>query len=223
MTPQPSAELEKLKSLITSKDPVRWLFAGDSITHGALHTFGARDYTEHFSERIRYELGRSRDHVIKTGASGWRVTQLAADVEWGVLQYRPHGLSINFGMNDCLAGAAGIPAFKEAYLKVIAEARAKCGAAIIVHVPNAILPNDAARFANLPAYSDAVREVAATTGCVAIDHPEEWRGRVLMYRMSDAIHPNDVGHREMAFSMFRLLGLFDPEKSDVCRLFVPRT
>jgi acyl-CoA thioesterase-1 len=223
MTPQQSAELAKIKSLLAGNEPIRWLFAGDSITHGALHTWGARDYTEHFSERVRFEMQRGRDHVIKTGISGWRVTGLAADLEWGVLQYRPHVVSINFGMNDCTGGAAALEAFGEAYLDVINKTRAHCGAAFIVHVPNAIFPEDKARFENLPAYSETVREVAAETGAALIDHPAEWREKILWYRMNDAIHPNDVGHREMAFSMFRLLGIFDAEKSEVCRLFVPAT
>ena len=48
-------------------EPLRWVFAGDSITHGALHTMGWRDYTELFSERLRHELKRPRDCVVKTG------------------------------------------------------------------------------------------------------------------------------------------------------------
>ena len=222
MTTAQTAELDKIKKLLVGPDPIRWVFSGDSITHGALHTFGARDYTEHFSERIRFELGRARDHVIKTGCSGWRVTQLAADIEWGLLQYRPQVVSINFGMNDCALGTAGLPAFREAYLKVIATAREKCGSAFILHVPNSIFSQDVARFPNLPAYCEVVREIASQTGTVLIDHPADWHGKYLWYRVSDAIHPNDIGHREMAFSMFRTLGIFDAEKSDVCRLFVPR-
>ncbi len=63
--------LEQIKKRMQSSVPMKWLFTGDSITHGALHTWGYRDYTEHFSERLRYEIGRPRDIVIKTGISGW--------------------------------------------------------------------------------------------------------------------------------------------------------
>ena len=40
-----------------------WLFTGDSVTAGDQHTYGRRDYTELFAERIRYELGRISDTV----------------------------------------------------------------------------------------------------------------------------------------------------------------
>ena len=46
-----------LGDLISRKEPVRWLFAGDSITQGARHTRGHRDYTQLFKERVG-ELAR---------------------------------------------------------------------------------------------------------------------------------------------------------------------
>jgi len=33
------------RSFLGSDKPAVWLFVGDSITQGALHTFGLRDYT----------------------------------------------------------------------------------------------------------------------------------------------------------------------------------
>jgi len=62
--------MERIKQLLQSDQPLKWLFYGDSITHGALHTFGWRDYTEHFTERVRFEMNRRRDIVIKTAFSG---------------------------------------------------------------------------------------------------------------------------------------------------------
>lgn len=45
--------MERVRQLLQSEQPVKWLFYGDSITHGALHTFGYRDYA-----RLLYdELG----------------------------------------------------------------------------------------------------------------------------------------------------------------------
>src|SRR5580765_4964844 len=90
---------QMIEGLMRSPEPIRWVFAGDSITHGALHTFGWRDYTELFAERVRWELGRMRDVVIKTGVSGWRVPDLKGDLTWSVLQHRPQVLSIALGMN----------------------------------------------------------------------------------------------------------------------------
>ncbi|HEU5326569.1 MAG TPA: hypothetical protein VFU78_00670, partial [Thermomicrobiales bacterium] len=47
-----------VRALLQGVEPVRWVFAGDSITHGAAHTIGWRDYTELFGERVRWELRR---------------------------------------------------------------------------------------------------------------------------------------------------------------------
>jgi lysophospholipase L1-like esterase len=109
-TIEPSRNI--IAQLLSRNDPIRWVFAGDSITHGALHTMGWRDYTELFSERVRWELGRMRDVLIKTGVSGWRVENLTADWEWSVSQHRPHVLSVALGTNDCASGAAGLDTFK---------------------------------------------------------------------------------------------------------------
>jgi hypothetical protein len=70
--------MEKIKALIGGREPVRWVFSGDSITHGALHTFGLRDYTELFSERVRFEMGRGLDVVMKTAISGKPSTPVAS-------------------------------------------------------------------------------------------------------------------------------------------------
>ena len=65
-TPKPApataaGELRDLRVLTTlladKKQPITWLFTGDSITHVAKHTGGYRSYPELFSERIRWELG----------------------------------------------------------------------------------------------------------------------------------------------------------------------
>src|SRR5437763_1523904 len=79
---------------------VKWVFAGDSITHGALHSFGYRDYVEHFAERLRFEMHRTGDLVIKTASDGWRTKNLIDDLDASVLQFSPQVVSIHLGMND---------------------------------------------------------------------------------------------------------------------------
>ena len=37
--------MKDVKELLNEDRPVTWLSAGDSITHGAVHTLGWRDYT----------------------------------------------------------------------------------------------------------------------------------------------------------------------------------
>lgn len=213
-----------IADLIRSELPTRWVFTGDSITHGALHTLGFRDYPELISERLRYEMRRGRDMVLKTGISGWTISQILGDIEWNILQFRPNLLSINVGMNDCVRIAGGVAEFKRDYHAVIDKARKTCGCAVVLHTPNAIGSWDPARFAALPAYAQAVREVAAESGAVLVDHFEIWKKADAAARMylwlSDAIHPNNFGHVAMAHETLRVLGMWDPG-SFVCRLYVP--
>jgi hypothetical protein len=35
-----------LDRLLSQPDPIRWIFAGDSITQGVVYTAGWRDYTD---------------------------------------------------------------------------------------------------------------------------------------------------------------------------------
>lgn len=218
------SSLEIIKNALAGPDPVKWLFTGDSITHGAFHTLGHRDYTEHFAERVRWELRRVRDGVIKSAVNGWRITDLAADLEWNVLQYRPQIVSLNFGMNDCTAGTEGLAAFKEGYHDVLRRISLETDAAIILHTPPGLLPLAPIRQDHIHRYAEVVREIASETGAVLVDHLANWedasKREMMVYWQSDAFHPNEYGHRAMAHLLFEKLGVFDAQ-SAVCRLFVP--
>ena len=218
--------VESIRALLDRPTPVRWVFAGDSITHGAAHTVGWRDYTELFSERIRWELGRTRDIVIKTGISGWTVEDLIADLEWNVLQFRPECVSLMFGLNDCLKGPDGIDRFRETYTRIIETIRAETGAEILMHTPNWLLPTDrAARVEFLPMYREAVLEIAKVTCAACVDHFPIWAAAEpsggMHHWLAHGCHPNEYGHRVLVHTIFRELGIWD-EKSWTCQLNVPR-
>ena len=124
--------MSAIQQLLQRDTPVKWLFTGDSITHGAKHTIGWRDYVELFSERVRWELGRGRDVVIKTGISGWTIEKIAEDLDWNVLQFQPDCVSIMVGMNDCPQGPAGLDRFRETYLATIDRIRSATGAELML-------------------------------------------------------------------------------------------
>jgi lysophospholipase L1-like esterase len=203
---------DAIASLLSRPDPIRWVFAGDSITHGSVHTFGCRDYTELFSERVRTELRRLRDVVIKTGVGGWTVSDLSADLEWSILQHRPAVLSIGVGMNDCKAGAEAADSFRENLVKLIADVRAVLpDVALILHTPPRILQLDGLRAPHLAAFAERICDAAEQTNAVLVDHFAAWRScwedGTLIYRLSDAIHPNHFGHRILANQLLTSIGL----------------
>ena len=217
--------MEAIRALLDLPTPVRWVFAGDSITHGAAHTVGWRDYTELFSERVRWELGRPRDIVIKTGVSGWTVDDLATDLEWNVLQFRPECVSLMFGLNDCLKGADGLDRFQETYTHIIAQIRNETSAAVLLHTPNWMLSTDRApRLENLPRYREVILEVAEATATPCIDHFPIWAAAEpsggMHHWLAHGCHPNEYGHRVLAHTLFRALEIWD-ERSWTCQLTVP--
>ncbi len=220
--PVAATQLEEIKKCLTAPEPVLWLFTGDSITHGALHTYGARSYPEHFAERVRWEMGRYRDVVINTGISGDTVPGLLADVEHRVLRFRPQVISIMMGMNDAAAGGEGQKAFRDGYLSLLERIRRDSASPIVLHTPNPVTEYERIR-QHLPAYADIVRSIARETGSVLVDHQKLWTQREtpLTSLLDDGtVHPNAFGHVLLAHRLFATLGIFDPQ-SPTCRLFVP--
>ncbi len=226
VTPEPQDNLARIQALLEGNQSVKWVFAGDSITHGARHTSGWRDYPQLFEERLRYEMGKERNLIIRTATSGWTVEALSQDLDWRVLQFAPQVASFHFGMNDCKGGPDAIPRFRELYLDVVRRVREACGAVILIQTPNPVLPNsETQRGPYIEGYVAAIRELAAETGAILIDHyaacMEYAQKSQLYYLMNDPLHPNEYGHRFKAQLLFKALGIYDPE-SEVCRLFVPR-
>jgi acyl-CoA thioesterase I len=224
-TAQPD-DLARIHAFLEGNQAVKWVFAGDSITHGARHLNGWRDYPQLFEERLRYEMGKERNLVIRTATSGWTIDRLSQDLEWRVLQFSPQVASFHFGMNDCPAGTDALPHFRETYTAVIKTVREACGSAILIHTPNPVLPNSETRRAPyIDAYVAAIREIAAETNAILVDHyaafTEYSQNSQIYYLMNDPLHPNEYGHRFKAQLLFKTLGVYDPE-SAVCRLFIPR-
>ena len=227
-------DIDKIVNLLSGKSPVRWVFTGDSITHGGLHLAGWRDYVQLFEERVRWELGPTRrnDVVIKTAVSGWTIYNIASDLESNVLLFSPKVVSINVGMNDCVLSMKGLKTadqFRKKYLEVISRIRQETSAAIILHTPNRMLfasnCSDVIIRKHLPEYVEVIREVARDTGAVLIDHYKHWEpyenSETSRYWLSDEIHPNYLGHRVMADLVFHELGIWD-DNSFTCRLPVTR-
>lgn len=217
-----SPAAQRIAQRLQDPEPLRWVFAGDSITHGAAHTHGYRDYTEHFSERLRWELWRKRDCVIKTGVSSWKITDVLEDLAWSISSHRPHIVSLNFGMNDCTLKAEGRDLFLSSYREVLRQIREECGAEMILHVPNGTLSVAANYHPYLPAYQEAVRSLASENDVVLVDHGARWAEapETMIFWMADGIHPNEYGHRVMARMLMQSLGI-DDANSPTCRLFVP--
>lgn len=91
---------EKLADKVKGEEPLTWLFAGDSITHGLVHTRGYDSVAQIFEKYVREDLGRTDDIVINTGVSSTDSTWLLENIETRVTKYKPDVVAVMIGTND---------------------------------------------------------------------------------------------------------------------------
>jgi lysophospholipase L1-like esterase len=219
--------MHRIQALLQG-DPVKWLFLGDSITHGVVHTFGARDYSQHFAERVRFELLRTQDIVLNTAISGDNTRQLLQSFDWRVGQFTPDAVFLMIGMNDCYWGEPYHVAADEfrANLRELCRRISEFGVPVLQTTCPILAPLSPEREERFDAYMEIIREVATERSVPLIDHTRFWRESAktdsnrLQFWMSNAFHPNGWGHQAFADLIFRELGIFDPQ-SLTCRLFRP--
>ncbi len=216
--------MERVKKLLKGEKPLTWVFYGDSITHGAVHTFGWRDYTELFAERVRYELGRTMDIIIDSAISGDNTRGLIESFDWRVGRFNPDIVFVMIGMNDCSENnPIGLDEFA-GNLERLADMITKAGAISIMQTTCPIIPHHAPdREPYFPSYMDAIRKVSADKNLPLIDHTKYWQenSEKLFYWMSNAFHPNEMGHRAFAKLIFQSLDIWDVENSYTCKLIIP--
>ncbi len=232
----------EFSSILSTPRPLVWLFAGDSITQGAVHTKGWRDYTQLFKERL-YEIERKEDVVINTAISGFNIRRMNTRFDERIGRFRPDVLILMLGTNDAVSGSENVKPFSAQYMEVIQKARRAGISLIVIQTTVPVVPLDSKRVAGLnpstqtsdmqrlesrlnflPAYVEATRSVASNEKIPLIDHWAAWPGPIpeQLILMNDAIHPNEYGHRLMAETLFRRCGIWD-EHSRVCQLIVPIT
>lgn len=184
--------------------------AGDSITQGVLHTYGARCWVEHLHERLRWQLDRLFDAVVNSGMSGWTAARVLAHFDHLIGRHAPKVVGLSLGTNDCLGGAAAQAGFHTALDALIGRAQ-DLGAQVIVQTPVPVTRTaPAARQHFLARHADTARQCAAQRGCVLVDHHAHWLAQVgdaPEVWMDDHTHPNAAGHLEMAQHLLQTLGL----------------
>ena len=212
--PASASDLRRLADLLAGSEPLNWVITGDSITHGLVHTQGARTYAEHLHELVRGELGRTRDAVINTAISGHRLTDILGDWDRRVATWRPDILTLMIGTNDMATGADLVtvaPAeFAASLREFVTRARA-AGTIVVLQTPPSIdVPNAPGR-ERIVEFADAVREVAASEDVILVDQHARFTdlggGAVPWGLMNDPFHPNAAGHAALALELAHALGI----------------
>ena len=117
-----------------------WVFYGDSITHGAVHTHGWRSFPEIIQERVRTELGRPMDVFINSGNSGQTSLNLVNDAQydWQVRQRKPNIVLLLIGCNDIVRDNCGTAEDFRGRLTTLVERIRQDGAIPVLQTYNTI-------------------------------------------------------------------------------------
>jgi lysophospholipase L1-like esterase len=216
-------DVTRVRGLLASEEPAVWVLTGDSITHGLIHTRGARSYVEHLHELIRGDLGRVRDTVINTAVTGWRIDLLLEDFAGRVERWRPDVVTLMVGTNDCstvwVDPVVEPEAFRSAVADFVARVRAR-GAIPVLQTPPAIDLRHAPDRGRIGAFAEAIRAVADAEGAILADHHAAFaafssgtgpgnEGQPWGL-LDDAFHPSAAGHAALALELARALGIDRP-------------
>lgn len=197
------ADNTSLQALMAREKPVTWVFAGDSITHGCMHTDYLRNYQEHFSLALKATPERAYDTVVNTGVSGATTKEMMEYFTAWVMADRADAVFLCFGMNDCATD--GIT--PDIYACNLREAVRRIRAAGAIPVLQT--PNTSDRQRKLRPYLEAARTLAQQEEVLLIDHNAFWAShpKEVKKRMADGIHPNEYGHLLWVRYLLRSLAL----------------
>ncbi|MBS6502708.1 MAG: hypothetical protein KH415_13995 [Clostridium sp.] len=214
-------DYREILNIIHGKESSNILFAGDSITHGPLHTKGYRSYSEHLKERLRGESIsgnlKNDNFVINTGVSSADTSNVLARYETWVATHNPKIVFLTFGMNDCTK--MSLDTYKNNLITLVNKIR-ESGAIPIIQTINT---TNGSREQELPPFMEVARDIANELDVFLIDHNKYWStlGKTVTNAwLGDAIHPNEKGHLEMAKLILRELQL-DTEDSYTQNLSYP--
>lgn len=197
--------------LALSQNPMRWLFIGDSITHGALHTFGYDSLPQLWEKYIREDWNRRDDTVLNTAVSGATADEYLARLD---VRYTPYAdadvVVAMFGTNDCCSpDKISVEQFKRQLQTIVELARSQ-GSQIVLRTPQPQREDAKGRVKALVPFAQAVRDVALENNVILADHFRSFsilkqeHPDYFLALMSDAVHPNAQGQyrmfRELAYA-----------------------
>lgn len=185
------SEYVLLQEMQKREQPVTWVFAGDSITHGCMHTDYLRNYQEYFMQAVKVSPERRYDTVVNTGVSGATAQDMMEHFDAWVSDYQADVVFLCFGMNDCTTEGMTPERYAQNLSEAVRRIR-ESGAVPVLQTPN----TTSARQKALTPYLEALRSLAQREELLLIDHNAFWSAhpKEVKKLMSDAIHPNEYGH-----------------------------
>ena len=200
-----------------------WVFFGDSITHGALHTYGWRSFPEIFEERLRFELGHVMDYVINSGNNGDNSGSCLKEHHYQrrVARYQPQVVIILIGCNDIVT--TPIPTVKSNITQFVQRLR-KDGIIPVLQTYNTIkyignpesdyIRRIMIRYSKFDEFNEALRQIATEQDIILVDNYKRWKyytaePAIMNFWSDDPLHPSARGHLEIANEILRTFGMYD--------------
>lgn len=213
--------LERLKKC---KRVTRIVAMGSSNTQRVQSNGNAQNWVDWVDMGLMWWYGRS--HItINSGVSGETSGQILARFAEDVELFQPHVVFITCGGNDANPkNGISLEQTKTNLRQMVARCRAlkECQPILQTYYSAdieglranaAANPDDGVLAQNFPVVMQAVREVAAETNCLFIDHLKRWeplrKSDLKQYRalMHDFMHMSPLGHTVFGLDVLRELGV----------------
>lgn len=201
VAPAANPLLPSLAGKIKQGEPIKIVCLGDSVTGVYYHTGGRRAYTDMLKLALEQGFPGVEFTAINAGVSGNTTVDALARLEKDVISHKPDLVTIMFGLNDMTRVS------KEDYRANLKSIIARCreaGAEVVLCTPNSVTDTPDRPTSKLLEYAAVVREVAESEKVTLADCYNAFEAirakaaRSWDFLMSDEIHPNMDGHRELA-------------------------
>lgn len=220
--PALDSKQQVIANLIAQKgdDSLTWLFMGDSITHGAAHTYGYDSVSQTFDKYLDL-IGRPQDVVINTAVSSATTKSTLSGIQYRLKQYKPDVVSIMLGTNDSVPGQSiSVDTYKtnlESIINTIKEINPN--AIIILRSPT----GNKASGRPVAGYCEKMKEAAAAQNLIYIDQYTEMQKAFDTYTWAsatnpilasgDKLHPGAITQLAMAKKFIKAVGLWNEDNA----------
>lgn len=233
-SPAAATPIERLSGKLGQGRPLTWLFMGDSITHGALHTKGYDAVPQVVEKYVHEVLGRKDDVVVNTAVSGSTTADTLAQIGPRLENYPADVVSLMIGTNDSTNAATPPETYRKNLRTIIERIRAKNPDAVII----LRTPTPGSRSEQVKPYVAIMKQLGAEDdGLVVVDQFTRWQesaesyprlisdpadaNKVAQILMGNNLHPGFNGQRYMARLFLSALGLWTPDNEQAVLQYEP--
>lgn len=222
--PEKTSIQQKLADLLENRgrEGIRWLFMGDSITHGAIATGGYDSLPQLFDKYVKGELGRTNDLVINTAVYATDTKRTLNNITQRMEKYEPDVVALMLGTNDAKPSLnINIDQYETNIKSMIQKIRDINPDAIII-LRSLIHTWDNNHKANVPAYTERMESIARADGNILFIDQYTWTSSYMEkypwlkttggdYIYFDALHPDANGQLLLFRQLIQEMGLWQAD------------